>query len=278
MKKKIIRSIILSLVILLVLAGANTTFAATVSLKNVNIPSGGSAFSQNFTVNNRGQFTVTIRLRTAHLTGLVGGGGTSRYRAELMRSNSTTVLVSAERTVGNNLENVSLTYNVSNCSQTGGYRIRVRNISTDNPQQGEAVFPNFVVPSLDPASGQLQMFGVKQGNTIDRSIPNNFQPSGSGGTLRVTATWDGICGLDPAGCKMTFRLLRNGSTISNSSTYSTGYAHNAMFGNASPKMTINYNVPSNQVEGTWSLRVTGNSLADTNNVKTSVSFTPVCQN
>jgi len=268
----------LVLAMLSVLAGAKTTFAATVSLKNVNIPQGGSAYSQNFTVSNRGKFTVTVRLRTAHITGLVGGGGTSRYRAELMRSNNTTVLDSAERTVGNNLENVTLTYNVANCSQTGSYRIRVRNISTDNPQQGEAVFPSFVVPSLDPASGQLSQFGVKQGNTIERSIPNSLQPSGTGGALRITATWDGLCGLDPAGCKMTFRLLRNGSTISNSSTYSTGYAHNALYGNASPKMTINYTVPSNLVQGTWSLRVTGNSLADTNNVRTIVSFTPVCQN
>jgi hypothetical protein len=279
-KQTIIRSITLGsgLVILLVLAGVSSALAASVSLPNITIPSGGSALSQNFTVNNRGGFMVTVRLRTAHPTGLIGGGGTSRYIAELMRSNNTTVLAKAERTVGNNFENVVLNYNVADCSQTGSYRIRVRNISTDNPQMGEASFPTFNVPSLDPASGQLSMFGVKQGNTIDRSIQNSLQPSGTGGLLRVTATWDSICLPDPAGCKMSFRLLRNGATISNAATYSTGYAHNAMFGNASPKMTISYNVPANLVQGTWSLRVTGSPLADTNNVITKINFTPACQN
>ncbi|MGH9947882.1 MAG: hypothetical protein ACRD6X_11870, partial [Pyrinomonadaceae bacterium] len=108
-KQRIIRSITLGLgsILLLAFAGVEAAFARSVSLNNINIPSGGSQFSQTFNVADRGTFTVTVRLRT---NTLIGFGGQSQYRAELMRGN--TVLDSAIRTVSSGFENVTLSYNV----------------------------------------------------------------------------------------------------------------------------------------------------------------------
>ncbi len=267
--QKFIRSIILGLVGLFVLTGASLTRA--VSLNPISIPAGGSAFSSNFNVGNLGQFSVTVQLRT---NTLLGYGGQSTYRAELMRSNSTTVLTSVDRTVSSAFENATFSFTLTNCNQTGNYRIRVRNLPGTNPQQGQAAFLPFEVPSLTPVSGNLSIFGVVQGTTENRPIPLNLQPSGTGGTMRVTATWDGICLPDAVGCQLRFRLQRNGGTMAQS----IGYSHNALFGNASPKMTINYLVPANQVGGTWRLQVVGSSVNNVQNVRPNVSFTPVCQN
>jgi hypothetical protein len=276
-KQKIIRSITLGLGVfmLMVLAGADTAFAKTITLKNVNIPSkfSGPVFSTSFPVKNRGSFTVKVGVRIADIV----GAGQSRYLVELMKENNTTVLASKEFLVTNYFQYANITFNVTNCGETGNYRFRIQNTSQDNPQPGEATFAPFEVPDLDPVSGTLSTFSVTQGNTVDRSIPTtpkNLQPSGSGGIMKITATWDSICGADPAGCRLTFRLRRNGETI----TSDNGYAHNALFGNASPKMTITYNVPANKVEGTWSLRVVGANLGNASNIKPTVSFTPVCQN
>lgn len=266
---RFVRSVSLSLVGVFALIGANMTNAATVSLNTITVPSGGSAFSSTFNVANRGQFSVQVRLRT---NTLLGYGGQTTYRAELMRG--TTVLDFADRTVSSTFETVTLSYTVPNCGQTGTYRIRVRNMPGTNPQQGQAAFNPFEVPSLTPVSGNLPIFGVVQGTTEDRSIPSNLQPSGTGGTMRVTATWDGICLPDPAGCQLRFRLKRNGATMATS----IGYSQNALFGNANPKMNISYLVPSTQVGGTWSLQVVGSSVNNVQNVKPNVSFTPVCQN
>jgi hypothetical protein len=263
-----------ALVVLTMLAGVfvfgtTASSAATVRLNNITIPRGGVRTSRSFQVSDRGTFTARVRVRT---NTLIGYGGQSRYRVQLLRGN--TVVRTRERTVSSGFENVFLNYTVPNCASTGTYRIRVRNISTDNPQEGIASFPQFDVPSLTPSSGNLSLFGVKQGNVIDRPIPNNRQPSGSGGRIRITATWDGICLPDVKGCKLRFRLKRNGATRSSD----LGYAHNSLLAGTSEKMTISYLVPANLVTGTWSLQIVGDSRADVNNVRTKVSFTPVCQN
>ncbi|MGD9564394.1 MAG: hypothetical protein AB7F88_19315 [Pyrinomonadaceae bacterium] len=242
---------------------------AIVSLNTINIPPGGSAQTTSFSVANRGQFSVTVRLRT---NSLLGYGGQTTYRAELMRG--TTVLDFADRTVSSAFENVTLSYNVANCNQTGTYRIRVRNLQGPNPQPGQAAFNPFVVPSLTPVSGNLSIFGVTQGTTEDRSIPENLEPSGTGGRIKITATWSGLCLPDPAGCKLTFRLRRNGTTMASDN----GYAQNAPFSSPSSRMTVNYTVPPNQVSGNWSLQVVGSPVNKVLNVRPNVSFTPVCQN
>lgn len=268
--QKFIRSIILGLVGLFVLTGVSVAQTTTVSLNPVTIPAWAptnpTASSATFNVANQGQFSVTVRLRTDVLF-----GGQTQYRAELMRG--TTVLDSEERIVSSAFENVSLSYNVTNCNQTGTYRIRVRNVQGPNPQQGRAEFYPFQVPSITPISGNLPIFGVTQGNTVDRSIPENLEPFGTGGTMRVTATWDGICLPDAAGCQLTFRLRRNGTTMASDN----GYAQNALVPPGS-RMSINYNVPANQVAGDWSLQVVGSQINSVVNVRPTVSFTPVCQN
>jgi hypothetical protein len=115
---------------------------------------------------------------------------------------------------------------------------------------------------------------MRTSNTIVLASQEYFVITNRGGKMLITSTWTSICGVDPAGCRLTFRLLRNGTAMASS----IGYSHNALFGNASPRMTINYTVPANQVSGTWSLRVEGASLGSASNVKPTVKFTPVCQN
>ncbi len=257
------------------MAGAEPLSAKTVKLNDVNIPRTyeGPAFSQSFIVSNRG----TLRIKVGIMVQSLLGAGQSVYVAELMRTNDTMVLASQEYFVTTNLNVKELIYTVPDCGKTGSYRIRVRNTSTDNPQKGVATFPQFTVPDLDPVTGPLSTFSVGQGLTVDRSIPTqpiNLQPSGSGGKMLITSTWTSICGVDPAGCRLTFRLKRNGTTVASSN----GYSHNALFGNASPRMTINYTVPANQVSGTWSLQVAGAGSGSATNVKPTVKFTPVCQN
>lgn len=272
-----IRSTLLisTFVLLTALVGAETSSAKTVKLTDVKIPRTyeGPAFSQSFIVSNRG----TLRIKVGIMVDSLLGAGQSIYEAELMRTNDNLVLASQRYVVITNLSVKELIYTIPDCSKTGSYRIRVRNTSTENPQKGVATFPQFTVPSTDPATGPLSTFSVAQGLTVDRSIPTspiNLQPSGTGGNMLITATWNSICGADPAGCRLTFRLKRNGTTVASS----TGYSHNALFGNASPRMTINYTVPANQVSGTWSLQVAGAASGSATNVKPTVKFTPVCQN
>lgn len=258
--------------LLIALAGTHASSAKTVILNDVAIPQNGDPkFSQSFIVSNRGKLTIKVGIRGELLTGI------SVYVAELMRTNDTTVLASQEYRVKAYYLYQDLAYTIPDCGKTGSYRIRVRNTSTENPQTGNATFPQFTAPDLDPVTGPLSTFSVGQGLTVDRPIPTspiNLQPSGSGGNMLITSTWTSICGVDPAGCRLTFRLKRNGTTVASS----TGYSHNALFGNASPRMTINYTVPANQVSGTWSLQVAGAASGSSTNVKPTVKFTPVCQN
>ena len=126
---------------------------------------------------------------------------------------------------------------------------------------------------LIPTTGKLSKFGVVQGITETRTIPNELKAQGSGGTLKITATWIGICGLDPAGCLLTFTLRRDGV----SKKAALGYAQNALFGNAAPKMILSYSVPSSEVSGAWTLDVKGSTGGNVNDVEPTISFTPRCQ-
>ncbi len=249
--------------------GAKSASAATVRLNNINIPKTGNKYSKTFRVANRGSFRVRVRLRT---NTLLGYGGQSKFRVQLMRG--TSVMVTKYKTVSSGFENVYLTYVVPNCSKTGTYRVRIKNVSTDNPQPGVANFPQFTVPSLAPKTGNLSLFGVVQGQTINRQIPSYLEPFGSGGRMKITATWDGNCLPDVKGCKLTYRLRRNGVTKKTD----VGYSHSSLLAGATQKMTVNYLVPANQVQGDWDLRITGGTVANVNNVRTKISFTPVCQN
>ena len=265
--QNIIRSLTVSfgLVMAIMLFGVGSAFAA-VNLPNVIIPAGGARNSASFNVTDTGLLTVRVKIKN---TAWFGIGGQSRYRAQLMRGN--TEVDRAERVVASDFETVTLSVNIASCNQKGSYHVRVSNISSDNPQQGEAQFPAFDPPRLEPITGNLSMFGVLQGDTVTRNIPNSLEPFGNGGRLKITATWDSLLCPDLAGCKLTFILKRNGSEI----TQSTGYAHNALLGNANPKMTID--IPVSQVSGDWTFNVKGTSLGSVINVKPTVSFTPQCQ-
>ena len=118
------------------------------------------------------------------------------------------------------------------------------------------------------------MFGVTQGNTVPIALPEALEPQGSGGRLKVTATWDSSNCLDAAGCLLTFSFLRNGSVYK---TGVTGYAHNALFGNANPKMTLDRVVDPGDVAADWSLQIKGDSRGNASNVRAVVVFTPRCQ-
>ena len=148
-------------------------------------------------------------------------------------------------------------------------------------QNGQAVparvfgHVSFDFPDPGPSSVTSQAFGVTQGNTVERNISDPTQP----GVLKITATWNSPVissgGVDPAGLKLRFKLFR-GSTLLDESL---GYAHNALLGNANPKMTINYNVKSSDISagGNWTLKVIGSSGGDVSDVKFTKTFTPRCQ-
>jgi hypothetical protein len=155
------------------------------------------------------------------------------------------------------------------------WKVRVKS------QNGQAppakVFGKIIFSYTDPgpATNTSSAFGVTQGNTVDMGIADPTQP----GALKITATWNSPVinseGVDPAGLKLRFRLVRGNTTL----TEGFGYAHNALFGNANPKMTINYNVTANDIAagGNWKLRVTGSSGGDASDVKFTKTFTPRCQ-
>ena len=275
-KTAIIRSMTLALglAMFLILAGASEALAGTVNLPELIVPRGGSADSATFNVTDTGAFTVGAYLKTNIICPpFISPNNSSRYRLQLMRG--TTVVATVERVAGcSNYVEQDIPFTVATCAQTGVYRVRITNISADNPQEGKVGFFRFQVPTLTATSGKLSKFGVTQGNTINRNIPATLEPQGSGGRLRISATWDSLCGFDVSGCRLTFVLKRNGNEV----TRSNGYASNALFGNASPKMSISHLVPAGQVSGDWTFDVIGNSQANVSNVEPTVSFTPACQN
>jgi len=163
------------------------------------------------------------------------------------------------------------------CNPPWKVRVKGRNGQTPPAKVSGNITFSFTDPGAT-VSGPSQAFGVTQGNTVPRGIADFASP----GNVKITATWDspvvttsnGI-GVDPAGLKLTFRLLQ-GSTVR---AESTGYAHNALLGNANPKMTINYGVTTDNISagGDWKLNVIGDSRGDASNVKFTISFTPKCQ-
>jgi hypothetical protein len=255
---------------LVVMLATATAFA--VKLPNQPIPANGTwTSSVPFTVNATGTITVRVRLRVNTPFG-IPVLGESEYEAVLVRMTApTTALASVKRTVTASFETVTLTFNVSDCSKTGSYAVRLRNSGNINKQAGEAEFTPPTLPSS--ASGILSTFGVTQGNTPIIAIPEALEPQGTGGSLKVTATWDSTC-LDTAGCRLKFAFIRNGAPYK---TAVTGYAHNALFGTASPKMTLDRMIDPGDVNADWSLQITGDSRGNTSNVKATVVFTPRCQ-
>ena len=186
-----------------------------------------------------------------------------------------TVVASRNETASLTAKTATLTASGSNKGCNPPWKVRVKSQNGQPPPAkvfGKITF-SFTDPG--PVASTSTAFGVTQGNTVERNIADPAQP----GSMRITATWNSPVinsgGVDPAGLKLRFRLVRGNTVLAES----LGYAHNALFGNANPKMTINYNVTANDIAagGNWELRVTGSSGGDASDVKFTKTFTPRCQ-
>ena len=277
--QKIIRLVTLNLGLLMLVALAGASEAFAVKLPNQTIPANGStAISVPFTVSDRGKITVKVNLRVNTFLSLPLNGE-SKYRAELVRMLSgLPVVASADATVGSAFETVTLTYDMSNdCSKIGSYAVRLSNIAETNRQEGLAEFPEFFPPVMPPSSsGTLPQFGVTQGNPVPIDIPNSLEPTGSAGTLNVTATWEGTCPDLSLSCKLRFQLVKVNSNggEDNFGSSSTGYAQNSL---GSPKMELKVGFTSSaQTDGNFRLKVTGAANGNVQNVKATVRYTPKC--
>jgi len=182
----------------------------------------------------------------------------------------------ANRTAFGNEQSVTL--NASGSAKACNPSWQVRVASPGGQSLPAKVLGRITFSFTDPGptvSGPSQAFGVTQGNTVPRGIADFTSP----GNVKITATWNSPVinsgGVDPAGLKLTFRLLQ-GNTVR---AQSTGYAHNALLGNANPKMTINYGVTSANISagGDWKLIVVGSPNGDASDVKFTISFTSKCQ-
>jgi hypothetical protein len=258
----------------LLITALSAISAFAVDLPGIKVPKGGSATSQTFYIGDAGSFTVNVRVRVAPFV-VVPIGGTSKYKAELFRPDGTRA-DEGERLAGADFVTISLSTAVT-CQQIGNWKIRVTNTAAENRQDGDVQFPSFNVPKPETYTTTLSKFAVNQGTSEDRQIPSDFEPRAPGGRMTITATWDGICLPDPAGCKATITLLRNGQPYrSTNGGKSSGYAHNALFGNANPKATISVYVPASDVSGDWTLRVSASSAGTISNVAPKVTFKEGC--
>lgn len=269
-------SLVLS--VLVMLLGVSQAWA--VKLPNVVIPAGETngvpqhATSLPFTVSKTGKLTIDIKLRVNTPFG-VPILGESQYTAKLIKMSApNTVLegegVTATAVVTSTFKKVTLTYDIKDCNQTGSYAIRLYNSGTLNRQQGEAEFVEFFPPVLVPSTtGTLSQFGVTQGNDLIVDIPSQWEPTGTGGTFNIKATWMGIC-LDLInGCKLVFRLVR----IKSDGTQETSLPTVAYSG----KLNKNYEFTSAaQIDGNFKLKVSGDSTGNVQNVKVTVKYTPKC--
>jgi len=248
-------------------AGSSAAYSS-VKLNSFEIPKSGAwAFSQTFTVPMTGELKFAAKVA---VKGFMGSGGNSEYQVQLLRGNT---VVDSETVVTNTqFKPVWLRYVISGCNTTGTYRVRIRNTNNINPQAGTANFDPFDPPSASPVSGNLDRFGITQGNVLMREIDSKYEPSAPG-LYVLTATWGSTCNLDPAGCKLKFELLRNGALIA----IRTAYTYTTPFAPASQKMRIAHNVSSSQAGGDWKLRVTGSSIGDAANIIPKVQYTPACQ-
>lgn len=257
--------------IVMLMVSSSISVLAGVKLPNRSISSNGSyAQTPTFAVTDIGELKIALRVR---VKGIFGSGGSSTFRVQLMNDN--TVLDTEDVTASSNYKAVSVRFVLTSCSQTGEkYYVRIKNVSQDNPQPGEAAFNEFTPPTTLPAkSHSMSQFGVTQGNIINRDIPQFMEPTGSGGTLRITATWNSVCKFDLAGCRLIFILKRNGSAVKQAN----GYAMNSIRMRGKPKMNLKYSVPAHQVGSNWSLEVRGSSTGNASDVRPTVSFTPRCQ-
>jgi hypothetical protein len=263
----------MGLFLLMTVLGAVSAFAA-VNLQSIKVPKGGSALSQSFNVGDAGSFTVNVKVRVAPIL-FVPVNGTSKYKAELIRPNGS-IAAFGEKLAGADFVTIPLSTTCV-CGQTGSWKIKVTNTATENKQEGEVQFPSFNVPTPETYTTTLSAFTVNQGTSEIRNIPTAYEPRSPGGRMTITAAWDGICGFDPAGCKATLTLLRNGQPYKASSGgQSSGYSTNALFGNANPKAKISVFVPLSDVSGDWTLKVAASSAGTISSVKPKVTFKEGC--
>ena len=186
------------------------------------------------------------------------------------------IAATIDKTASGVEQNVTLNASSSARGCNPPWKVRVKGRNGQTPPA--KVSGNITFSFTDPGptvSGPSQAFGVTQGNTVPRGIADFTSP----GNVKITATWNSPVinsnGVDPAGLKLTFKLLQ-GNTVR---AQSTGYAQNALLGNANPKMTINYGVTADNIAagGDWKLNVIGSTGGDASDVRFTVSFTPKCQ-
>jgi hypothetical protein len=185
------------------------------------------------------------------------------------------IAATVDKTASGVEQNVTLSASGSAKGCNPPWKVRVKGRNGQAPPAKVSGNITFSFTDPGPSNATSQAFGVTQGNTVERNIADPAQP----GNLKITATWNSPVinsgGVDPAGLKLRFRLFRGNTLLAES----VGYAHNALFGNANPKMTINYSVTSNDISagGNWELKVIGSSGGDASDVKFTTTFTPRCQ-
>ncbi len=186
------------------------------------------------------------------------------------------IAATIDKTAAGVEQSATLTASASARGCNPAWKVRVKGRNGQAPSAN--VTGNITFSFTDPGpvvSATSPSFGVTQGNTVPRDISNFTQP----GNVKITATWNSptitSSGVDPSGLKLTFKLLQ-GSVVR---AQSTGYAQNALLGNANPKMTVNYGVTSDNISGggDWKLNIIGDSRGDASDVKFNVTFTPKCQ-
>ncbi|MBK9155601.1 MAG: hypothetical protein IPM25_15560 [Chloracidobacterium sp.] len=262
-----ITKLVLGLLVLLGAAGTSAVHAS-VNLSSFEVPkNGGWAYSQTFNVSGTGELKFAAKVA---VKGFMGSGGNSEYQVQLLRG---TTMVDSKTVVTNTqFKEVWLRFVLTSRSHTGTYRVRIRNTSNINPQAGTANFATFDPPTATAISGNLDRFGITQGNVLFREIDPKYEPDSIGSYI-LTATWGSTCNLDPAGCKLKFEILRNGAVVATK----TGYTYTTPFAPTSQKMRIVHQVQQNQIGGNWRLRVTGSSIGDAANIIPKVQFNPACQ-
>src|SRR5262249_52252613 len=276
LKNKLTKSIAFTLATALAISlflflGVQTPSGLAASLgADFSILTGRASFSKTFAA--PAGVTVTVKVTSQR-----EGNTDIPITVELVNPDGNVVATQNDTaSLNTEMSAVRLTAPGSNkgCSPAGMVRVKSQNgegvparvfghISFDFPDPGPIV------------SGPSQSFGVTQGNTVPRGIADFTSP----GNVKITATWNSPVinsnGVDPAGLKLTFKLLQ-GNTVR---AQSTGYAQNALLGNANPKMTINYGVTSDNISvgGDWKLNIVGSPGGDASDVKLTIPSTPKCQ-
>jgi hypothetical protein len=243
-----------------------------------------ASFEKEFSVGPGGAFSVS---HARFFAAPAGVGVTAKVTFQREGNTDIPITIEIENpdgaVVASRNDTASLTAKTATLNASGSnkgcnppWKVRVK--SPNGQALPAKVFGKITFSFTDPGpvASTSSAFGVTQGNTLERDIADPAQP----GALKITATWNSPVinsgGVDPAGLKLRFRLFR-GTEPKGDDGF--GYAHNALFGNANPKMTINYNVTAEDIAagGNWKLKVTGSSGGDASDVKFTKTFTPRCQ-